>query len=57
MTITDINDCLSELPEISPLEYFRPRAPIANTAGIVFFVAQSEIRLPLLRSTVIASAA
>jgi len=30
MTITDVNECLSELPEISVLEFFRPRSPIAG---------------------------
>jgi hypothetical protein len=30
MNITDLNECLSELPEISVLEFYRPRSPISG---------------------------
>jgi len=30
MHITDLNECLSELPEISILEFFRPRSPVSG---------------------------
>ena len=30
MNITDLNECLSELPEISVMEFYRPRSPISG---------------------------
>ncbi len=52
MNITDVNDCLSELPEISILEFFRPRSPISGpfnwalceTAAVPTAIRNTEIK-------------